>query len=265
MWAYVGYPILLVVFVLLSNRRRRVLFESQFSSVPSVSLLISAYNEEKVIEEKLRNSLILNYPKEKFEIMVVSDASDDRTDEILRGFERQGVRLLRVEGRKGKVFCKNEAMKVTKGEVVVFSDANTMYEPDAIKELVKHFSDPEVGCVSGELRYRHEGGVRGESLYWKYEQWIKRMEGRLGSLTTVNGAIYAVRKDVLQPLPIDVPDDFATTLLIRSKGLKVLHEPQAVAWEETAPHVLGELRRRVRMVVQARATVFSESPSSGCY
>jgi len=222
----------------------------------SVSLIIAAYNEEKIIASKIENSLMLDYPKHNLEIIVFSDGSTDRTDEIVKNYAPLGVKLVRIEGRKGKVFCKNEVARMARGDIIVFSDANSMYERDALKHLIKHFSNPAVGCVAGELRYTHKETVIGEGLYWKYEQWVKRLEGKLGNLTTVNGAIYAVRKDVYEPLPLDVPDDFATTLLIKLKGLKVVHEPQAVAWEETAPDVRSELQRRIRIVTQASYCLF---------
>lgn len=256
-WVYLGYPLLLAFVSFF--KKRKVAMMNTYTDFPSVSFIIAAYNEEKVIGDKIKNTMRLDYPRDKLEIIVFSDASSDKTDEIVKSYEPQGVKLVRIEGRKGKVFCKNKVAKKATGEILVFSDANTMYEPDAIKHLVRWFSDPTVGCVAGELRYKHEGAVAGEGLYWKYEQWIKRMEGRLGNLTTANGAIYALKKDCFEPLPLDVPDDFGTTLLIKAKGLKVVHEPEAVAWEETAPNVLGELRRRVRMVSGASYCLFKKS------
>lgn len=246
-WVFIGYPLLLSIL----NKILRVPAIQEPNVEPTVSLIIAAYNEEKSIGRKIENSLTLDYPKDKLEIIVFSDASTDRTDEIVKSYERKGVKLVRIEGRKGKVFCKNEVAKIASGEILVFSDANSMYEACAIKQLVKHFSNPAVGCVGGELRYKYEGQVMGEGLYWRYEQWIKRMEGSSGDLTTINGAIYAIKKDVFEPLPVDVPDDFGTALLVRAKGFKVVHEPNAVAWEETAPNVKAEMKRRVRMVAQA--------------
>lgn len=251
-WVFIAYPLLLLTL----NKMLKVHAVQRPNTEPTVSLIIAAYNEERVIGRKIENTLKLDYPKEKLEVIVFSDASSDRTDEIVKSYEMKGVKLVRIEGRKGKVFCKNEVAKMANGEILVFSDANSMYEPSAIKELVKHFSDPAVGCVGGELRYKYEEQVMGEGLYWRYEQWIKRMEGNLGNLTTVNGAIYAIKKDVFEPLPVDVPDDFGITILVRAKGFKVVHEPNAVAWEETAPNVKAEMKRRVRMVAQASYCLF---------
>lgn len=253
-YIYFGYPVL----ILLLARLRENQSPSQEPYEPTVSLIIAAYNEEKVIAKKIENSLGLDYPKEKLEFIVFSDASTDRTDEIVKSYGDQGVKLLRIEGRKGKVFCKNVAAQRAEGEILVFSDANSFYEPGAIRELVRHFIDPEVGCVAGELRYRR-GGVEGESLYWRYEQLIKHLEGKLGNLTTINGAIYAIPKRYYEPLPPDVPDDFGATLSIKAKALKVIHEPKAVAWEETAEDIWSEMNRRVRMVTRASYCLFHKA------
>jgi len=220
--------------------------------LPTVSLIIAAYNEEAVIGKKVENSLRLDYPKDKLEIIVFSDASTDRTDEIVKGYADRGVKLLRIEGRKGKTYCQNEAAKVAQGEILVFSDANSMYEPDAIRKLVRHFADERVGCVSGELRYRDgEKGVEGERVYWGYEQTIKRLESRISSLVTANGSIYAVRKSLYEPLQADAISDFIEPLKIVGRGYRVIYEPEAIAWETTAKDPKKEFRRRVRIVTRS--------------
>ena len=252
---YFGYPLLLA---LLSLFRRRYM-KTDMSYQPTVSLIIAAYNEEAVIGDKIENSLQLDYPRDKLEIIVFSDASTDRTDEIVKSYADQGVKLLRIEGRKGKTYCQNEAAKIARGEILVFSDANSMYEPDAIRKLVRHFTDERVGCVSGELRYRSDkGGVEGERTYWKYEQIIKRLESRVSSVVGVNGSIYAVRQGLFEPLPSDVLEDFVRPLRLVQKGYRVIYEPNAVNWEPTAPNPSREFRRRVRIVTQSVYSLFKD-------
>lgn len=253
LYIYFGY-LLLLYFISLFYRRSGVIMDESYE--PIVSMIIAAYNEEAIIGQKIENSLKLDYPEDKLEIIVFSDSSTDRTDEIVKSYVNKGIKFLRIEGRKGKTYCKNEAVKAATGEIVVFSDANSMYEPEAIRNLVRHFKDPLVGCVSGELRYINgEGTVVGESIYWRYEQIIKRLESAIGSLTSANGAIYAMRKNLYE-IPTTVIDDFASSLITIKKGFKVLYEPKAIAWETTAKNPLGEFHRRVRMVTRATYTLF---------
>ncbi len=252
LYVYLGYPTLLNLMAIV----RRNLSKTDGDYQPNVSLIIAAYNEEAVIGEKIENSLRLDYPKDKLEIIVFSDASTDRTDEIVKSYADRGVKLLRIEGRKGKTYCQNEAIKAAQGEILVFSDANSMYEPDAIKKLVRNFADPSVGCAVGELRYHSsdEGGnrgVEGEGVYWRYEQAIKRLESRVSSPTAGNGSIYAARKALIEPLLPEAPEDFVRPLKIIQSGYRAVYEPEAVAWEQTASETGKEFRRRVRMVTQA--------------
>ena len=251
-YIYFGYPLLLGLFALF--RQNQVRMDERYE--PSVSLIIAAYNEEGVIGEKIENSLKLEYPKDKLEIIVFSDASTDRTDEIVKSYAEQGVRLLRIEGRKGKTYCQNEAVKIASGEIIVFSDANSMYEPDAIQKLVRHFADERVGCVSGELRYRSRSDrkhktVEGERTYWQYDQIIKRLESKVSSLVGASGAIYAVRRELFEPLPSDILEDLVRPLRIVRKGYRVVYDPEAVTWEDTAQDPNREFRRRVRIVTQS--------------
>jgi cellulose synthase/poly-beta-1,6-N-acetylglucosamine synthase-like glycosyltransferase len=252
LYVYLGYPV--VIAVLACIKKDRHLLKQDYE--PTISLIIAAHNEEKVIAKKIENSLELDYPKDKLEIIVFSDASTDRTDEIVKSYSDRGIKLFRIEGRKGKAYCKNIVAERAQGEILVFSDANSIYERNAIKKLVVHFADPKVGCVAGELRYRKDSGVEGENLYWRYEQFIKCLEGKLGNLTTVNGAIYAIPKHYYPFLSICAADDFGHTLSIKAKCLKVIHEPEALAWEETSENILFEVNRRIRIVSQASFCLF---------
>lgn len=220
---------------------------------PTVSLVIAAYNEEEVIAEKIENSLELDYPDDKLEIVVFSDASSDRTDEIVASYADRGVELRRIEGRVGKTACQNAVVEECDSAVVVFSDANGMYEPDAIERLVERF-EPGVGCVVGELRYR-EAGVEGESVYWRYERRLRSLESRVGTLVSGNGSIYAVRRSSYVPLASDEISDFAELLAIIENGERVTYAPEAVAWEDTGDSVDSEFDRRVRITTRAWHTL----------
>ena len=246
---YLLYPLALAIVARLIGTRQRELP----SELPTVSLIIAAYNEEEIIAEKIENSLMLEYPSEKLNIVVFSDASSDKTDEIVESFPQEQIRLIRVEGRVGKTECQNIVAEQVEGEVLVFSDANSMYEPNAIKELVRGF-EPDVGCVVGELRYG-ESGVEGESAYWRYERLIKRFESTLGSTVTGNGSIYAVRSSVYTPLPRDAISDFAEPLALIENGHRVAYAPTAVAREHTGSSVDSELSRRVRITTRSWNTL----------
>jgi cellulose synthase/poly-beta-1,6-N-acetylglucosamine synthase-like glycosyltransferase len=228
---------------------------------PMVSLVIAAYNEDKVIADKLRNSLELDYPR--LEILVVSDGSTDRTNEIVRQFAEHGVRLLALPENRGKTVAQNLAVKECHGEIIVFSDANSMYGREAIRELVKHFANDEVGCVCGELRYqsvnRGEAAAH-EGIYWRFERFIKYMEGRIGRLLGANGSIYAVRKSCYVQLPSDIISDFIEPLLILQQGKRVVYEPRAQATELTSTSIGVEFRRKKRIITRSlRGAVFART------
>ncbi|MDJ1433103.1 glycosyltransferase family 2 protein [Halostagnicola sp. A-GB9-2] len=249
-WTYFLYPAFLFVWVSLTSDTDR----SEPDELPSVALVIAAYNEEEVIAEKIENSLDLAYPDDRFSIVVFSDASSDRTDEIVRSYESEGVKLIRIEGRVGKTECQNRVAERLDEEIIAFSDANSMYEPDAIMELVRGF-DSEVGCVVGELKYRDSSDVEGESLYWKYESAIKQLESTFHSTVAGNGAIYAVRNSSYVPLSRDTISDFAEPLAIVSNGEKAVYAKDATAWESTAEQVEEELSRRSRIATRSWHTI----------
>ncbi|ELY55726.1 glycosyltransferase [Natronococcus jeotgali] len=216
--------------------------------------MIAAYNEEEIIAEKIENSLALEYPADRLSIVVFSDASSDRTDEIVRSYADEGVELVRVERRVGKTECQNRVVDHVDEEAVVFSDANSMYGPDAIRELVAAFG-PDVGRVVGELTYRDSSAVDGESVYWRYESLLKRLESAVGSSVTGNGAIYAVRASSYAPLRRDAISDFAEPLAIVRNGQRVAYAADAVARERTEATVDDELARRFRIVTRSWHTV----------
>jgi cellulose synthase/poly-beta-1,6-N-acetylglucosamine synthase-like glycosyltransferase len=217
---------------------------------PSVALLIAAHDEEAVIEERLRNALATDYPAGKFEVVVGSDGSTDGTAAIVRRYADDGVRLLDYEQRRGKAAVLNSAVAELDSEIVVLSDANTDIDPAAARRLVRWFRDPRVGAVCGRLVLTDpRTGRNADSLYWRYETFLKRCEGQLGALLGSNGAIYAIRRELYVPIPDGtIVDDFVIPLLAKLRsGCEIVYDCEAVASEETPPDVGSEFRRRARI------------------
>ncbi|MCO4754944.1 MAG: glycosyltransferase family 2 protein [Bacteriovoracaceae bacterium] len=245
LYVYFGYLGLVLLLGMLRNRK--VLIGNH---LPKVALMIAAYNEEKDIRAKILNSLELDYPKDLIDIVVVSDGSDDKTDEIVRSFGEQAT-LIRVEGRVGKTEARNIALKQIDSEIVVFSDATTMYNTDAIKKLVRNFADAEVGMVTGQLKYRDPGNSQmslGQKLYWKYESLIKDAQTKMGTLTGSVGCITAFRRELYKDLPANVIEDFTQPLMIIAQGKRVVFEKEAVCFEYATQSSNDEWNMRVRVV-----------------
>ena len=217
--------------------------------LPFLSLLIAAYNEEAVLEDRINNALALDYPRHRLEIVIASDGSTDRTADIVRKYDNQGVRLLDYSTRKGKSSILNRAFCEVKGDVVVLSDANTFMEPGAARNLARWFCDPAVGVVCGRLELRDpKTGRNVDGLYWKYENFLKVCEASLCASLGVNGAIYAIRRRLFSPIPENtLIDDMIIPLQCRLRtGFALVYDKHAKAHEETAPSITSEFRRRVR-------------------
>ena len=245
-YVYVGYP--LVLTLVAKVLRRPVRSEENF---PQVTLVISAFNEAHVIAIKLKNALALDYPRKQLEIMVVSDASTDDTDHLVQSFSEEGVVLLRMTERRGKTMGLNAAMKATRSEIVVFSDANIMYRPDAVRQLVQGFADPTVGCVTGDSRYVDQPESAAhvqENAYWGYERYIRTLESRIGSTVGGDGAIFAIRRELYTPLLPDMINDLVVPLQIVAKGYRAVFEPKAIGLEPSAGDFKKEFRRKRRIV-----------------
>ena len=245
-YVYAGYPLVLLLVAPRLNRP----VSKRSEETPSVTLLISAFNEEKWIAQKLDNCLQLDYPVDRLQTVVISDASTDLTDATVAEYEEKGVTLLRMEQRGGKTLGLNVGVKNAQNDIVVFSDANAMYARDAVRALVAPFADPQVGAVIGESRYveSHSDAARSETLYWRYEKLIKLLESRCGSVVGGDGAIYAVRRSLYQPMTADSLSDFVNPLQVVQKGYRCVYEPGAFSYEETAGAFAGEYRRKVRIV-----------------
>lgn len=248
-YVYLGYPLLMRA---LSSVRSRPVKKARIE--PTVSLIIAAYNEEKNIREKILNCLALDYPEDKLEIIVASDCSTDGTDAMVSDFANQGVILHRQNERKGKTAAQNSSVAKAKGEIILFSDATTIYEKDVIRRLVQNFADPGVGLVSGELEYVNAGASRvghGGRLYWRYERHLKKLESALSSLIGVSGCCYAIRKHLYRPISESLISDFVIAAQVYEKGFRVVYEPEARVYEETLISPEHEFKMRVRVAIRS--------------
>ncbi|MFN8455453.1 MAG: glycosyltransferase family 2 protein [Anaerolineae bacterium] len=257
LYTYLGYPVLLAVLARL--RPKPPHYEP---ITPTVTLLIAAYNEEAVIAQKLDNSLALDYPPEKLHILVAADGSDDRTPDLVRNYAGRGVELSYSPPRRGKMAAINRAIAQVRGEIVVFSDANNLYEPAAVRELVAPFADPQVGAVTGAKSILSGDGALGESegLYWRYESFIKKQETHLGCCTGVAGEILAIRRRLFELPPEHIiNDDFYMAMSLVKRGYRVVYAPQARSWERVSLSAQDEVTRRAR-IVAGRYQVITLAP-----
>lgn len=266
-YVYFGYPALLF---LLSRMRPRPIARGR--ATPAVSLIVPVHNEEAVVEAKIRNCLALAYPADLLEILVVSDGSTDGTEAIAAGHEGPGLRVLRLP-RQGKAGALNEGARQARGEILVFTDANAMLEPDSVQRLVEGFADPAVGGACGNKKQRALGRADategGEDLYWRYDKWQKSMESDLGSIFAADGALYAVRRALYVPIvdPAQA-DDIAISARVVLQGFRLIFEPRAVAWEEAPVEGRHEFRRKVRVTNHSVRALLNLGPalwSSGFY
>lgn len=252
--AYLGYPLSLLFLRAVVGRRSRHRSEP---ITPLVTLIVSAHNEEAMLPEKLRNSLELDYPRDRLRVLVVSDASTDRTEAIARQFASEGVDLAAFRERQGKASCLNRVLPTLREGIVVLSDANSMYDRGSLKALVRHFADARVGCVCGELRYVNPHALAAgevERLYWDYERAIKRLESDLGALLGANGAIYAFRAGPFAPVDPFAGEDDLIPIRIALSGALVLYDPEARCTEESMEEAV-EIRRRRRHAFYGLHTV----------
>jgi cellulose synthase/poly-beta-1,6-N-acetylglucosamine synthase-like glycosyltransferase len=247
-YTYAGYPLLLALASALKPRNVR-----RGKCEPMVSIIITAYNEERDLASKLNNTLALDYPLERLEIIVASDCSNDQTDEIARSFAGRGVKLYRQSERQGKTAAQNAAVEQARGEIILFSDATSLYQPDAVRAIMPSFADPSVGCVAGRLEYVDDSGSpvgRGARSYWSYETFLKSHESRVGSLIGASGCLYAVRASAYVPLYPEACSDFIIATKMVEQGLRAVYEPNAVCTEETNRQTDKELKMRVRIIAQ---------------
>lgn len=252
LYTLVGYPLLTLI--LAAIVRKRV---DKQPIQPKVSFIIAAYNEEDAIAQKIEQTLALDYPSEKLEIIVASDGSTDRTDEIVGSFSGLGVKLYRSESRSGKTGALNETVETATGDILVFSDATGTYSPQSVRELVANFNDPSVGCVTGRVTYKYGEDVNSQGFrgYQRIAVAIRRAESLFGSQTSVSGSIHAMRRELFQPSPPEFSLDVIDAVHAVSQGYRVVYENDALSQEESRDSVAAEFRCRVRIGVRGTSMI----------
>jgi cellulose synthase/poly-beta-1,6-N-acetylglucosamine synthase-like glycosyltransferase len=256
MYVYLGYPLLLAAVGLFARRAK-----ASLGYFPTISILIAAYNEETGIQKKIQQTLALDYPADKIEIIVLSDCSTDRTDEIVKSCADLRIRLFRAPQRKGKTNAQNLGVEIANGEVLIFSDATTVYHPLALQYLATNYADPKVGSVSGRYQYFDPEGKSptgsGMIAFWNYENFIKMMQSRIRTISGCCGCIYSVRRAAYTPLHPDVISDLTQPLWAIQKGYRVVFEDRALAYEETTKSSKEEFSMRVRVVARGIRGILS--------
>ena len=255
-YAYAGY---LLVLVVISVFKSRPVLTGAIQ--PMVTFIITAYNEEARIKEKIENSLQQQYPRQRLEIVVASDCSSDRTDEIVRSYASSGVRLMRAPERKGKEAAQKLAVSQTSGEVLVFSDVATTLPAEGIANIVKPFNDPTVGCVSSVDRFVDaQGNLSGEGAYVKYEMLLRQLETKVNTLVGLSGSFFAARRAVCSPWADDLQSDFNTLLNSMKAGLRGVSDPDSVGYYKNLSDEKKEYQRKVRTVLRGIAVLMRSLP-----
>jgi cellulose synthase/poly-beta-1,6-N-acetylglucosamine synthase-like glycosyltransferase len=253
-YTFILFPILIIVRGLLFRKPHQ-----GSESTPSVSLIIAAYNEEKSIEAKIKNVLSLDYPRQKLEVLIASDGSADRTEEIVRTYADQDIKLLSLP-RQGKLATLNSVVSAAHGDILVFSDANNTFASNAIRALVWPFADPQVGGVAGNQVYLSHGAgsasSEGERSYWDFDQMLKYYQSEAGSVTSATGSIYAIRRALFCNVPPGVPDDFFISANVIAQGFRLVFAREAICYESVAESSDREFSRKVRIITQGLYGVY---------
>ena len=255
-YTYVLFPILIIIRGWVWPRPYK---SEEMKPLPLMSVIIAAYNEEKSIGEKLENVFSLDYPHDRLEVVIASDGSTDRTDEVIKNFEGSGIKLLSLP-RQGKASALNAAVSASNGEILVFSDANSIYKADALRALIRPFADPIVGGVAGNQSYLKKIGKSsvgvGERSYWSFDRLMKESESKAGSTISATGAIYAIRRSLFQNVMEGVTDDFYTSTGVISQGLRLVFAADAIAFEHPASTSKVEFGRKVRIITRGLRAIF---------
>jgi len=248
-YTYVGYGIVLYILVKIKRIFVKSALPADGSFTPSLTLVVAAFNEESVIEEKIKNTLSLHYPEELFKIIFITDGSTDATASIIAKYPR--IALLHKDVRAGKIAAVHRAMQYVETEIVVFTDANTFLNKDALLKIAKHYADPKVGAVSGEKRVQIEDAsdaTAGEGFYWKYESKLKKWDYELYSVVGAAGELFSVRTKLYEAVePDTLLDDFMISMKIAMKGYKIAYDPDAYAVEASSENLKEEYKRKVRI------------------
>ncbi|HEX6287605.1 MAG TPA: glycosyltransferase family 2 protein [Herpetosiphonaceae bacterium] len=255
---YLGFPLLMLARGLVWRRAVK-----RADITPRVTLVIAVYNGEQWIGKRLDNALSLDYPRDQLEIIVGSDGSTDRTNEIIAGYVERGVQFLALP-RQGKIPTLNAAVARATGEILLFSDATSIFAPDALRFLVRSFADPSVGAVGGHQVY--VSGVKSgsaniaERLYWRFDQTLKTLQSQSGSMIASAGSLYALRSELFEPIPVGVLDDHFVSTLAIAKGYRLVLEPDAIVYQTIASSDHAEFRRKVRVIAQGLWTMWIQRP-----
>ena len=248
--SYIFYPAIL--YLLNRIKRTNSIDGNKVKNQPDVSIIISVFNEEKIIKQRIENLFLLDYPKEKIEILIGSDCSSDSTNSIVEEYKNKGITLIAFHDRRGKASVLNDLASTAKNEILVFSDANTFYDKDVLKKFTNNFNDRTIGGVCGYLQLRtseDNSGGKGESFYWEYENRIKELEGNYYTTFGATGAIYAIRKSLFKPLPTHkaIMDDFLIPMKVVEQGFRIVYDKTVFGWEEATDSAMKEFQRKIRI------------------
>jgi glycosyltransferase involved in cell wall biosynthesis len=255
-YTYLGYPLSLMALSCIKSRAA----EAGKDYLPPVTLVVTVFNEDRRIEKKIANTLDLNYPKDKLEIIFASDASTDGTDDIIRNYSGKGIKLARSPRRGGKENAQKCAIEHAQGEIIVFSDVATMLEKDGIRNIVSNFADPSIGCVSSEDRFINpDGTISGEGAYVKYEMWLRALESRINSVVGLSGSFFAARKNVCGNWPTGIPSDFNTLLNTIRAGYRGISDPRSIGIYNNIRDEKKEFDRKVRTITRGISALFANA------
>lgn len=253
-FTYFGYPLTLKLVTIIRKKGLK-----RIPITPPVTLIITAHNEEKHIRAKIENTLMLEYPREKIQIIIASDGSTDRTNDIVKEYAERGIELFEIQDRKGKENAQAKAVKIAKGEVVVFSDTATSLDPNGLREIVSNFADPNIGCVSSEDRMISGDGseIGGEGFYVKYEMWLRVLESECNSVVGLSGSFFAARREVCEDFSSKMQSDFRTLLSSMKKGMRGVSDPNAIGYYKDITDKSHEFQRKVRTVLRGLTVFFN--------
>jgi len=248
-YTYLGYGIVLFFMIKIKRIFKGKPILPSYDNLPSLTIIVAAYNEEDFIENKIKNTLSLEYPSDKIEYIFVTDGSSDNTPDIVRNYPQ--IKLLHSPERKGKIAAMHRTMHEVSTEIVVFTDANTFLNHKALMNIARHYSDPRVGAVSGEKRVQIDetaDATAGEGMYWKYESKLKTWDSEMYSVVGAAGELFSIKTNIYQAVPPNaIIDDFMISMLIAKKGYRIIYEPEAYASENTSENVKEELKRKIRI------------------